>query len=159
MPITPLQQAIRKLSPKQGKWSMVGQRTPKRVNRWFKWLSPGLFIKRWLLISATGLFLSLLGLAIWAKLTPIYFLLDLISQLLEIITTYVPNYISGPVAVLLGLFLLLWGQSRTVGSITDAFPDSDQQLVDRLLNHRRLHRGPKIVAIGGGTGLSTLYGA
>jgi len=27
---------------------------------------------------------------------------------------------------------------------------------DVLLAHRRLHRGPKIVAIGGGTGLSTL---
>ncbi len=156
MPITPLQQAIRKLSPKQRKWSMVGQRTPKRVNRWFKWLSPGLFIKRWLLISATGLLLSVLGLAIWAKLTPVYLLLDLISQLLETITTYVPNYSSGPVAILGGLFLLLWGQSRTVGSITEAFPDSDQELVDRLLTHRRLNRGPKIVAIGGGTGLSTL---
>ena len=156
MPITPLQQAIRKLSLKQRKWSMVGHKTPKRVNRWFKWLSPGLFIKRWLLISATGLLLSVLGLAIWAKLTPVYLLLDLISQLLETITTYVPNYISGPVAILGGLFLLLWGQSRTVGSITAAFPDGDQELVDRLLSHRRLNRGPKIVAIGGGTGLSTL---
>ncbi|MGK7956279.1 MAG: uridine diphosphate-N-acetylglucosamine-binding protein YvcK [Crocosphaera sp.] len=156
MPISPIKQAIRKLSPKQGKWSMVGQRTPKRVNRWFKWLSPGLFVKRWLLISATGLILSILGLAIWVKLTPVDRFLELISQLLETITTHVPNYISGPVALLLGLFLLLWGQSRTVGSITDAFPDSDQELVDRLLTHRRLHRGPKIVAIGGGTGLSTL---
>ena len=156
MPISPLQQAIRKLSPKQRKWSMVGQVTPKRVNRWFKWLSPGLFVKRWLLISATGLLLSVLGLAIWVKLTPINRLLELISQFFETITTYVPSYISGPVALLLGLFLLLWGQSRTVGSITDAFPDGDQQLVDRLLTHRRLHRGPKIVAIGGGTGLSTL---
>ncbi len=156
MPISPLQQAIRKLSPKQRKWSMVGQGTPKLVNRWFKWLSPGLFVKRWLLISATGLLLSVLGLAIWVKLTPVDRLLELISQLLETITTHVPSYISGPVALLLGLFLLLWGQSRTVGSITDAFPDGDQQLVDRLLTHRRLHRGPKIVAIGGGTGLSTL---
>ncbi|WP_107670047.1 gluconeogenesis factor YvcK family protein [Cyanothece sp. BG0011] len=156
MPISPLQKAIRKLSPKQRKWSMMGQGTPKRVNRWFKWLSPGLFVKRWLLISATGLLLSVLGLAIWVKLTPVDRLLELISQLLEMITTYVPSYISGPVALLLGLFLLLWGQSRTVGSITEAFPDSDQELVDRLLTHRRLHRGPKIVAIGGGTGLSTL---
>ncbi|EAZ93164.1 gluconeogenesis factor YvcK family protein [Crocosphaera chwakensis] len=156
MPISPLQKAIRKLSSKQRKWSMVGQRTPKRVNRWFKWLSPGLFVKRWLLISATGLILSMLGLAIWVKLTPVDRLLELISQLLETITTYVPSYISGPFALLFGLFLLLWGQSRTVGSITEAFPDSDQELVDRLLTHRRLHRGPKIVAIGGGTGLSTL---
>ncbi|ACB53562.1 hypothetical protein cce_4214 [Crocosphaera subtropica ATCC 51142] len=156
MPISPLQKAIRKLSPKKRRWSMVGQRTPKRVNRWFKWLSPGLFVKRWLLISATGLLLSVLGLAIWVKLTPVDRLLELVTQLLETITNYVPSYISGPIALLLGLFLLLWGQSRTVGSITDAFPDSDQELVDRLLTHRRLHRGPKIVAIGGGTGLSTL---
>ncbi|MDJ0600399.1 MAG: YvcK family protein [Crocosphaera sp.] len=156
MPISPLQKAIRKLSPKQRRWSIIGQQTPKRVNRWFKWLSPGLFVKRWLLISATGLLLSVLGLAIWVKLTPVNRFLELISQLLETIATHVPSYISGPVALLLGLFLLLWGQSRTVGSITEAFPDSDQELVDRLLTHRRLHRGPKIVAIGGGTGLSTL---
>jgi uncharacterized cofD-like protein len=156
MPISPLQKAIRKLTTEQRKWSTVGQRTPKRVNLWFKWLSPGLFVKRWLLISATGLLLTVLGLAIWVKLTPVDRLLELISQLLESITTHVPNYISGPVALLLGLFLLFWGQSRTVDSISDAFPDGDQELVDRLLTHRRLHRGPKIVAIGGGTGLSTL---
>jgi len=34
--------------------------------------------------------------------------------------------------------------------------DGDEELIDVLLAHRRLHRGPKIVAIGGGTGLSTL---
>ncbi|MGK7940603.1 MAG: uridine diphosphate-N-acetylglucosamine-binding protein YvcK [Crocosphaera sp.] len=156
MPISPLEKAVRRLAPKQGKWSTLGQKTPKRFNRWFKWLSPGLFVKRWLLISATGLLLSILGLAIWVKLTPVNRFLELISQLLETITTHVPSYISGPLALLLGLFLVLWGQSRTVGSITDAFPHSDQELVDRLLTHRRLHRGPKIVAIGGGTGLSTL---
>lgn len=156
MSISPLQKAIRKLKQEQQKWANVGQRTPKRVNRWFKWLSPGLFVKRWLLISATGLLLVLLGLAIWVKLTPINRLLELTSELLETITTHIPSYISGPVALALGLFLLLWGQSRTVGSITEAFPDNDQELVDRLLAHRRLNRGPKIVAVGGGTGLSTL---
>lgn len=51
----------------------------------------------------------------------------------------------------------MWGQSRTVNSITQALqPDSEHELVDVLLTHRRLNRGPKIVAIGGGTGLSTL---
>jgi uncharacterized cofD-like protein len=35
-------------------------------------------------------------------------------------------------------------------------PGSDEQLVDVLMAHRRLHRGPKIVVVGGGTGLSTL---
>ncbi|GFE71461.1 protein of unknown function UPF0052 and CofD [Chroococcus sp. FPU101] len=135
----------------------MSQKTPRRVNRWFKWLSPGLFIKRWLLISLTGAILLSLGLAIWVKLTPINRLIGLLSQLLELITRLIPSYVSGPLAVMIGLFLLLWGQSRTVGSITEALqPDSDQELVDVLLTHRRLNRGPKIVAIGGGTGLSTL---
>jgi len=57
----------------------------------------------------------------------------------------------------LGVFLVWWGQTRTLGSITEVLmPDSQDEVVDRLLVHRRLNRGPKIVVIGGGTGLSTL---
>jgi uncharacterized cofD-like protein len=35
-------------------------------------------------------------------------------------------------------------------------PEGNSELVDVLMTHRRLYRGPKIVVIGGGTGLSTL---
>jgi uncharacterized cofD-like protein len=56
-----------------------------------------------------------------------------------------------------GLFLIYWGQTRTLGSITEVLmPDRDEQLVDVLRNYRKLNRGAKIVTIGGGTGLSTL---
>jgi uncharacterized cofD-like protein len=128
-----------------------------QVDRWFKWLSPGLFIKRWLLLSAGGFCLAVLGGAIWVKLTPIYRLLGLVSSFLEILTNIIPHYISGPLALIAGIFFVLWGQSRTVGSITNVLkPDSDEELVDMLLARRRLNKGPKIVAIGGGTGLSTL---
>ncbi|WP_019508040.1 gluconeogenesis factor YvcK family protein [Pleurocapsa sp. PCC 7319] len=129
----------------------------RRKNRWFKWLSPGLFIKRWLLISASGFFLAAIGAAVWSKLTPIYRLLSFISQFLEFLTRVIPNYISGPIVLMIGIFLIFWGQSRTVGSITDVLGvDKDKQLVDMLLDRRRLNRGPKIVVVGGGTGLSTL---
>ncbi|GAB4527623.1 MAG: YvcK family protein [Pleurocapsa sp.] len=129
----------------------------RRVKRWFKWLSPGLFIKRWLLLSAGGFFLAVIGSAIWVKLTPIYRLLVFISGVLEFLTTVIPNYISGPIVLITGIFLVFWGQSRTVGSITDVLQiDKDKELVDILLDRRRLNRGPKIVVIGGGTGLSTL---
>ena len=132
-------------------------RNTYRVNRWFKWLSPGLFVKRWLLLSAGGFCLAVLGGAIWVKLTPIYRLLEFVSQFLEFLTNVVPHYISGPLVLLLGAFLVLWGQSRTVGSITNVLnPNGDEELVDMLLTRRRLNKGPKIVAIGGGTGLSTL---
>ncbi|MGB3193623.1 MAG: gluconeogenesis factor YvcK family protein [Limnoraphis sp.] len=135
-------------------WS---NRSPRRVRQWFKWLAPGLLVKRWLLISAAGMFLTSLGLAVWTGMTPIFYLLQLLKDILGFITTVVPNFISGPVAIIIGLLLIFWGQTRTLNSITQVLmPEGDDHLVDRLLAHRRLHRGPKIVTVGGGTGLSTL---
>lgn len=132
-------------------------RTSHRINQWFKWLSPGLFVKRWMAISATGVLIASLGLATWTGMTPIYYILQLLRNFLGWITTVIPNYISGPLMIALGILLILWSQTRSLNSISEAFhPAGDEQLVDRLLSHRRLLRGPKIVAIGGGTGLSTL---
>ncbi|NEO26459.1 MAG: YvcK family protein, partial [Kamptonema sp. SIO4C4] len=121
------------------------------------WLAPGLLIKRWLLISMTGILFTVLGIAIWVGLTPVYRLMGLISTILETIANTVPSYISGPAAVACGVFLVFWGQTRSFGSITKVLkPENDEELIDVLMAHRRLNRGPKIVAIGGGTGLSTL---
>jgi len=140
--------------PQQRKVSPSRQR---RLNRWFLWLAPGIFIKRWLFISVLGVLLTSIGIANWANLTPIRHLIDLTSSLLETVASIIPNYISGPLAIAIGLFLIFWGQSRTVGTITEVLnPDQDKELIDVLTTHRRLVKGPKIVAIGGGTGLSTL---
>ena len=151
MPIGSIKRVLKNLKHKSR------TRTPYRVSQWFKWLSPGLSVKRWVLISASGVLLTCLGLAIWIKLTPIYYAIQLIQELLATIATILPSYISGPLVLLGGLLLIFWGQSRTVGSITQVLrSDGDEELIDVLLNYRRLNRGPKIVAIGGGTGLSTL---
>ena len=155
---SPFKSAMRKLKSEQRKWgNTVSQHTPQQVNRWFKWLSPGLLVKRWLMITVIGLGLIFLGFAIWVKLTPIYRIGSFVARALETVTNLLPNYISGPLLLGLGLFFVFWGQSRTVGSITEVLqPESSQELVDVLLTHRRLNRGPKIVVVGGGTGLSTL---
>lgn len=132
-------------------------RTSHRVNQWFKWLSPGLSVKRWLLISVGGVILASLGFAIWIRLTPIFRAIEFLRDILGFITDILPYYISGPLVIVGGLLLLLWGQTRTVSSITQVLrSEGDEELIDVLLAHRRLYRGPKIVAIGGGTGLSTL---
>ena len=133
-------------------------RTSHRVNQWCKWLSPGLAVKRWLLITVGGVVLASLGLAIWVKLTPIFWILELLKGLLGLLANILPNYISGPLLLLCGVLLVLWGQSRTVGSITEVLRPgvNEEELIDVLLAHRRLYRGPKIVVVGGGTGLSTL---
>jgi uncharacterized cofD-like protein len=132
-------------------------RLSNRMGQGFKWLAPGLFVKRWMFMSVIGVMLVSLGLAISIRLTPIFFLTQSIWALLQIITRVVPNYISGPLVIVSGALLVWWGQTRAIGSITEVLmPDGDGELVDKLLAHRRLNRGPRIVAIGGGTGLSTL---
>lgn len=132
-------------------------RTPPRVNRWFKWLAPGLLVKRWLLISAAGVLCVTLGLAIWSNLTPVYYISEFTRDFLRTVTRLVPSYISGPIVLITGILLILWGQTRSLGSITEVLmPEGNRELIDVLMTHRRLHRGPKIVVLGGGTGLSTL---
>ncbi|MDY7020457.1 MAG: gluconeogenesis factor YvcK family protein, partial [Cyanobacteriota bacterium] len=157
MPNGLLKKNFRKLVKSRHFLSWSSSRSPRRLQQWFKWLAPGLLVKRWLLISVAGILLTSLGLAVWTGMTPIFYLLQLLKGVLGFITTVIPNYISGPLAILLGILLIFWGQTRTLNSITQVLmPEGDDQLVDRLLAHRRLHRGPKIVTVGGGTGLSTL---
>ncbi len=130
----------------------------KKNTHWYKWLSPGIFVKRWLITSLVGILLTLLGLAIWVQLTPISRLINFIAGFLELFTQKIlPSHYSGPLLLIIGLCLLYLGQTRTFGSITEVLqPDNDQELIDVLWNQRRLNRGTRIVAIGGGTGLSTL---
>jgi uncharacterized cofD-like protein len=132
-------------------------RTPVRVGRWFLWLAPGLLVKRWLLVSASGVLLMGLGLAIWTNRTPVFYIGRFISDFLETITNIFPSYVSGPIAVAIGILFIFWGQTRSLGAITQVLmPQGNEELIDVLMTHRRLNRGPKIVVLGGGTGLSNL---
>ncbi len=122
-----------------------------------RWLAPGLLVKRWVLTSALGLLLLVLGSAIWANLKPVYWILETIEWSLARITQVLPYQFTGPLVLVSGVALILLGQSRTFGSIKQALaPEQERSLVDALLEQRRLNRGPSIVAIGGGTGLATL---
>ncbi len=128
-----------------------------RSLRAVSWLLPGLVVKRWMLISGMGLLMALLGAAIWADLQPIYWSIETLFWLLTAITTFLPRSITGPLVFICGAGLLLWGQSRSFGSIKQALaPAKDTFLVDALRAKSKLNRGPNIVAIGGGTGLSSL---
>ncbi|MEL7354461.1 MAG: gluconeogenesis factor YvcK family protein [Cyanobacteria bacterium J06560_5] len=129
-----------------------------KPRRWMKWLRPGLFVKRWLFLSTVGIIAIGLGILVWLKLTPVFYTVKFVGNLLNLITRLVPNYVSGPLAVIGGLLLLVWGQTRTLGAIVEVLlpANGEDSLWDAIATHRRLNRGPKIVVIGGGTGLSTL---
>ncbi len=128
-----------------------------RSRRAVSWLLPGLVVKRWMLTSGLGLLLALLGACIWADLRPIYWMIETLIWILGAITTFLPRSATGPIVFIFGASLLIWGQSRSFGSIQQALaPQKDTFLVDALRAKSKLNRGPNIVAIGGGTGLSTL---
>lgn len=140
-----------------GRGDLRQQDLMSRSRRAVRWLQPGLVVKRWMLTSGFGLLVALLGAAVWADLKPIYWILESINWVLKNITTVMPRAITGPLVLVIGGALIWLGQSRSFGSIQQALaPEKDTVLVDALLAQRRLNRGPAIVAIGGGTGLSTL---
>ncbi len=114
-------------------------------------------MKRWLLTISVGVLMAILGLAISLKLTPIFWIVQAIDKIIDYVVTIIPHNISGPILFGCGLFLMFWGHGRSLGEISKVLrPDADETLLDTLWQNRRLTRGPKIVAIGGGTGLSTL---
>ncbi len=135
-------------------------RSAAKQRKWlrgFQWFLPGLFVKRWLLVSIIGIVLIVLGIAISAKLTPILFISRLIRNGVDTLVAILPRNLSGPIALAIGLGLLWLGQKRALGSITQVLiPDQNKELLELLVSHRKLNRGPKIVTVGGGTGMSNL---
>ena len=128
-----------------------------RIFRIFRWLLPGLVIKRWMITSAVGLLVSILGLAIWTNLRPLYWLIEIFFWVMSGLTSIFPVSLLGPFILFIGLLLIGIGQNRSINSIQKALvPEKDTFLVDALRVKSKLSKGPNIVAIGGGTGLSTL---
>ena len=104
-----------------------------------KWLYPGMKIKRWIITCSVGVLLVAIGTIIW---------------MLE----KFPG--SGPLGIsvfVLGSLVVIYGIKRMVKSFIKVFlPQREKELVNIMYHHRQLEKGPKIVVIGGGTGLSVL---
>ena len=128
-----------------------------RFLRILSWLLPGLVIKRWMITSGIGVITSLLGIAIWTNLRPLYWLIEIFFWVMNSITSILPVSLLGPIVFLIGILLIGVGQNRSINSIQKALvPQKNTFLVDALRVKSKLSKGPNIVAIGGGTGLSTL---
>jgi len=128
-----------------------------KISRILSWLLPGLVIKRCMLTSAIGFLTALLGLSIWTNLSPLYWFTEIFFGLLTGLTKILPVSVLGPLIFVIGIILIGIGQNRSINSIQKALvPEKNTFLVDALRVKSKLNRGPNIVAIGGGTGLSTL---
>ncbi|MBV8197158.1 MAG: YvcK family protein [Candidatus Eremiobacteraeota bacterium] len=126
----------------------------KRFGGSLQWLVPGLGVKRWLLLAALGTILLFDASARWfiAEGTGIH-----INELLDDIVDdyFSPAYLTWilGLAGLAAIGIAVSMELRTVARI--ARERNPKGFRDALVG-RRLQQGYKIVAIGGGTGLSTL---
>lgn len=117
------------------------------------WLLPGLQIKRWFFLIFLGTLLVFLGILIVLNLHPIHVSMELVRKIAQ----STPSYITGSIALFLGAGCFFFGWKHANMSILDAIsPKEKEHILETLYKRRMLNRGPKIVALGGGTGLSTI---
>lgn len=124
-------------------------KVPKQVG----WLIPGLQVKRWFALTLVGTILMTVGILILFDIKPIYYTMQLISKIANKISTEWLAF----AFVMFGSALFFKGWQKTNLSILDMDEDKDSDtLLENLFRRRKLNRGPRIVAVGGGTGLSML---
>jgi uncharacterized cofD-like protein len=123
-----------------------------------RWLAPGLGIKRWFFFVLGGITLLGIGLAIFvlnlyrteATDPAIVTILDYLSL------RFLPRALRVLIFSGIGIGLVTYGIYRLNRSLMRPFIRPGHAVVDELANYRRRERGPRIVTIGGGHGLSTL---
>lgn len=122
-----------------------------------KWFYPGMHIKRWLLLLLFGI--CLMGLGIAYVLKEAYLQTDLPGVFYYLTLQFIPRWGRGLLFVFLSLTTVSIATWKLNESLLYAFVRPEQRdgnIAQTIYTKRFLSRGPKIVAIGGGTGLSTL---
>ena len=121
-----------------------------------KWFYFGMHIKRWLLLLLVGV--AVMGLGFGYFLRQAYGTYTFPAWVYYATLQFVPRYVRGGLFLLASLGIIGFAIWKLNQSLLSAFikPERSESIVDIIYNHRYLRRGPKIVVIGGGTGLSTL---
>ncbi|HET7767649.1 MAG TPA: gluconeogenesis factor YvcK family protein [Chloroflexota bacterium] len=128
---------------------------PERRARLWRWLRPGLSIKRWIFVYFVALTLLALGLGL--VLTHMYRTAPFPGPVYYVTLQFIPRLLRGVLFLALGGGLMAWATLRIISSFVGLLvPHYRGRLGDALYTQRVLSRGPKVVAIGGGTGLSSL---
>ena len=141
----------------QAKNKSWGQRFMDQVRRVRRWLTPGLGVKRWLLLILAGTTLIGLGVAVlvldFYRTAPDTWWLPYLSALsLRSLARPLRALVFGG----LGLGLLVSGVLGLNRALLAPYVRPGRDMVDTLAGFRKRGRGPRLVVIGGGHGLSTL---
>jgi uncharacterized cofD-like protein len=126
------------------------------TTRLLRWLTPGLEIKRWLLLLMFAELILVLGFAYGLK--ALYKTAELPSQFYWITLQFLPYWLRAVIFGALGVSVLVFSYLKLTQSVLGPFlpGNSSSSMVEVIHAFRLKSRGPRIVAIGGGTGLSSL---
>ncbi len=126
------------------------------MSRWLRWLRPGLQVKRWVILFSFSLLLLILGVAY--VLREFYSTAPLPGFFYYLTLQFFPYYARALLFGALGIGLLIFSFYKLQRSMLGPFlPGGQAQSVPEMIyTYRIRNRGPRLVAIGGGTGMSTL---
>lgn len=127
---------------------------------YLKWLYPGMKLKRWFLLFAAGVLLGSIGLAVVFNYKYIGILEEEVFKLMYRLTgqyVYTVSALLGIMTLIAGLVMMWFAVRQIIQSIISVLvPEGPDKLVEIIYEKRKLGRGPSIVVVGGGTGLSVL---
>ena len=126
------------------------------TTRLLRWLTPGLEIKRWLLLLMVSELVLVLGVAYALK--EVYQTVTLPPAFYYITLQPLQHWERAAIFGTLGVGLLLYSYLKLTQSILGPFipGNASNSIVEIIHAYRLRGRGPRVVAIGGGTGLSAL---
>jgi len=117
---------------------------------------PGMHLKRWLVLLFAGIAILGLGAAIFIRDLYRTSAADEIAVVYWLTGAWMEPQIRAAVVAALGIGLTVIGMWGLMRSVISPFVARGDSVMEVLYTKRYLARGPRIVAIGGGTGLSTL---
>jgi len=123
-----------------------------------RWLRPGLGIKRWFFFIMIGI--TLLGLGVAVIVIDLYRTDSTDPALLTILSyaslRFIPRIWRSLIFGGLGIGIVIYGIFKLNRSVLKPFIRPGDDVFNQLSGFHRRERGPRIVTIGGGHGLSTL---
>jgi uncharacterized cofD-like protein len=128
------------------------------LRRFLRWFTPGLGVKRWFLVALAGM--TLLGVGLALVLLDLYRTESTNQALLTFLSfaslRFLPRWVRVVVFGGLGVGMFAFGIWELNRALMRPYMRPGSHVVDQLTDYRRRGRGPRIVALGGGHGLSTL---
>lgn len=128
-----------------------------RRERALKWLTVGIGIKRWVFFTLIGLVLATVGAALSTAFIAVDLSLLVVEWISENTHALLDSVAVGIAFLIAGVLLVAIGLRGTFKAVERAYAGQGREdFLETALRRRKLEHGERTVALGGGTGLSTM---